>query len=259
VYASRIRTVLVAGLLVVLAACGADGDGGRSERTAAPTRPVERPSTTTSTTVAIPSATSPTTTTVTAPPPVFGWTVAAVEGAVRARVEGSSWRTGCPVPLEDLRYVRVSHWGFDGAPHVGELVVHHEVVDGLQAVFAELFVRRFPIRMMRLVDDFGADDDASVTADNTSAFNCRPVTGGTRWSQHSYGRAIDVNPFENPYVTNGRVLVPGSATYVDRSNVRPGMILAGDAVVDAFAARGWTWGGSWSSPIDYQHFSTSGG
>jgi poly-gamma-glutamate synthesis protein (capsule biosynthesis protein) len=112
---------------------------------------------------------------------------------------------------------------------------------------------------MRLVDDFGADDDASVTADNTSAFNCRPVTGGTRWSQHSYGRAIDVNPFENPYVTDGSVLVPGSATYVDRSNVRPGMILAGDAVVDAFTSRGWTWGGSWTSPIDYQHFSTSGG
>jgi poly-gamma-glutamate synthesis protein (capsule biosynthesis protein) len=208
----------------------------------------------------IPPPTIPTsTTTVTAPAPAFGWTAAAIEGAVRARVEGSSWRPGCPVPLEDLRYVRLSHWGFDGEPHLGELVVHRDAVDSLQAIFAELFARRFPIRMMRLVDDFGADDDASVTADNTSAFNCRPVTGGTRWSQHSYGRAIDVNPFENPYVTNGRVLVPGSATYVDRSNVRPGMILAGDAVVDAFASRGWSWGGSWSSPIDYQHFSASGG
>jgi hypothetical protein len=245
-------------LLVALAACTA-GDGAASPGPGTSTRPAARPAATTSTTVPIPSTASSTTATVTSQPPAFEWVVTGIDGGVRARVEGSSWRPGCPVPLVDLRYVRARHWGFDGTPHLGELVVHRDAVDDLQAVFAELFVRRFPIRMMRLVDDFGADDDASVTADNTSAFNCRAVTGGSRWSQHSYGRAIDVNPFENPYVSNGTVLVPGSAPFVDRSVVRPGMIIAGDAVVDAFAARGWTWGGTWSSPIDYQHFSASGG
>jgi poly-gamma-glutamate synthesis protein (capsule biosynthesis protein) len=178
---------------------------------------------------------------------------------VRARVEGSSWRPGCPVPLEDLRYLRVGHWGFDGVPHLGELVVHHDEVEDLRVVFATLFSQRFPIRTMRLVDDFGADDDTSVAADNTSAFNCRAVTGGSRWSQHAYGRAIDVNPLENPYVTNGTTSIPGSVPYLDRSDLRPGMIGAGDGVVDAFAARGWAWGGFWTAPVDYQHFSASGG
>jgi poly-gamma-glutamate synthesis protein (capsule biosynthesis protein) len=163
------------------------------------------------------------------------------------------------VPLEDLRYLAIAFWGFDGQVRTGELMVHADVVDDMQAVFAALFAQRYPIRSMRLVDDFGADDDASIEADNTSAFNCRAVTGGSGWSQHAYGRAIDVNPIENPYVSSGSTSHAGSVTYLDRGNVRPGMITAGDAVVDAFAARGWSWGGYWSNPVDYQHFSASGG
>lgn len=212
-----------------------------------------------------PTTMPPTTTTVppppttTAPPvPQFQGVVAAIEGPVRARIEGSSWRPGCPVPLEQLRYLTLSHWGFDGVPHTGELVVHADEADAMVAVFRRLFEERVPIRSLRLVDDFGADDTASGEADNTSAFNCRPVTGGTRWSQHAYGRAIDVNPVENPYVVGATFVPSTSGPYLDRSVVRPGMAVAGGPLNAAFASVGWGWGGTWSSPVDYQHFSRTG-
>ena len=153
----------------------------------------------------------------------------------------------------------LSYWGFDGEPHEGELVVNADAVDAMRGAFGRLFSARFPIRSMRLVDDFGASDFTSIEADNTSAFNCRErSTGGGVWSQHTYGRAIDVNPIENPYVTNGTTSHPASQPFLDRSNVRAGMAVAGGPLVDAFAAAGWGWGGYWSSPTDYQHFSSTG-
>ena len=111
---------------------------------------------------------------------------------------------------------------------------------------------------MVLVDRYGADDDRSMAADNTSAFNCRRVEQSTSWSQHAYGRAIDINPRENPYVLGGRVLPPAGRAFTDRSRRRKGMIPAGGVVVRAFASVGWAWGGSWTSPLDYQHFSANG-
>lgn len=176
--------------------------------------------------------------------------------AVASRM-GASWRRGCPVPLEDLRYVTVSYLDFDGVVRTGELVVHADVAEGLTRVFASLFEQRYPIRSMRLVDDFGADDTASMNADNTSAFNCRAITGGTEWSEHAYGRAIDVNPVENPYVL-GRHVAPRAGRAFSARPAEPGVIHADDAVVAAFAAEGWQWGGDWDAPIDYQHFSTTG-
>ncbi len=170
---------------------------------------------------------------------------------------GSSWRAGCPVGLDDLRYLRISHWELDGRVELGELVVHRDVVDDLRKVFRDLFDARFPIRSMRLVDDFGASDSASIEADNSSAFNCRMRTDSPgEWSQHSFGRAIDLNPIENPYVSaSGTTPHSQSRGFLDRSDRRPGMIVASDAVVAAFAARGWEWGGLWARPTDYQHFS----
>ncbi len=110
---------------------------------------------------------------------------------------------------------------------------------------------------MRLVDDFGGSDDASMAADNTSAFNCRPVTGGGGFSEHSYGTAIDLNPVQNPYVSGDLVLPEPGRGYLDRAP-GSGVIRAGDPTVATFAASGWTWGGTWSGPVDYQHFSVSG-
>ena len=188
----------------------------------------------------------------------FSFEVAPIDGALRARMEPSSWREGCPVGLAELRYLTVAHWGFDGEVHHGELVVHASAVDALRSVFRDLFTAGFPIRRMRLVDDYGGDDYASIEDDNTSAFNCRPVTGSTdRWSRHAYGLAIDVNPLENPYVSEGATSHPASVPYLERVP-GPGVIVEGGAAVAAFDSVGWEWGGRWAEPIDYQHFSTGG-
>jgi hypothetical protein len=170
----------------------------------------------------------------------------------------SSWREGCPVPLADLRRVLLSYWGYDGIPRIGELVVHADAAGAIVAVFGRLFDARFPIERMDIVDAYGGSDDASMAANNTSAFNCRVATGSSRWSEHAYGRAIDVNPLVNPYVSGSYVAPPGGAAYVDRSGDAPGMIHDGDVVVQAFASVGWGWGGNFSSIKDYQHFSASG-
>ncbi|NCT91557.1 M15 family metallopeptidase [Cellulomonas sp. APG4] len=169
----------------------------------------------------------------------------------------ASWRPGCPVPLGDLRYLTLTHHRFSGDVATGELVVHADLAEGMVEVFRMLFEVGYPIESMRLVDDFGADDNASMAANNTSAFNCRAITGGSSWSEHAYGRAIDLNPVHNPYVRGTAVYPPAGAEYAGRPDV-PGVLHADDEVVAAFAAEGWQWGGLWTSPIDYQHFSTTG-
>jgi D-alanyl-D-alanine carboxypeptidase len=183
-----------------------------------------------------------------------------IDAETRARMTGVSWRPGCPVGLADLRLLSVTHWGFDGEPRRGRLVVHRDAAAGMLQTMRVLYRLRFPIRRMRLVDAYGADDRRSMAADNTSAFNCRFVAGSPGvWSEHAYGRAIDVNPLENPYVTeSGYVSPPAGAPYADRSSHRQGMIHRGGRVVDAFSAIGWEWGGNWLWPKDYQHFSATG-
>jgi hypothetical protein len=189
----------------------------------------------------------------------FSFSAQTLSGAVRHRLYGSSWHPGCPVALGDLRYVRLSYFGFDGAVHGGALVVNRDAVRAVRIAFGDLFAHRFPIRRMHLVDDYGASDYRSIEADNTSAFNCRPATGATRWSEHAYGRAVDVNTIENPYVyANGTTTHAASRPYLDRSRHRKGMAYAGGVLVRAFAKAGWGWGGSWPGPTDYQHFSANG-
>ena len=170
---------------------------------------------------------------------------------------GRSWHPGCPVSLDNLRYLTLTYRGFDGRSHSGELVVAAGVVGAVTQAFRRMYAAGFPIRQMRLVDDFGANDDASMAADNTSAFNCRLTTSGSGWSQHSYGQAVDVDPLENPYVSAETVLPPAGQAFVDRPE-EPGVIHHGDACVDAFASVGWSWGGGWASFKDYQHFSANG-
>ena len=111
---------------------------------------------------------------------------------------------------------------------------------------------------MRVVDDFGGDDERSMLADNTSAFNCRLVPGTSVWSQHAYGLAVDINPFENPEIQGGQADPPAAAAWADRSRSSPAMIKDGDAAWRAFRAIGWTWGGDWRSLKDYMHFSANG-
>jgi hypothetical protein len=170
-----------------------------------------------------------------------------------------SYRAGCPVGPSDLRTVRLSYWGFDSRAHAGTLVVHRRVVPDVVAVFRRLYEARFPIRRMQPVSAYRGSDDASMAADNTSAFNCRRAVGSASgsWSSHAYGLAIDVNPVENPYILGQRVLPPAGRRFGDRGRVRPGMVVPRSVAVKAFASRGWAWGGRWSTP-DYQHFSATG-
>ena len=141
---------------------------------------------------------------------------------------------------------------------MGALVVRDRVAGRVVRVFRRLYAERFPIRRMRKVDAYSGNDDASMAADNTSAFNCRFVPGTRRWSQHAYGEAIDVNPLENPYLEGDRVRPPAGRRYLDRSDVRPGMAVPDGVLVRTFAALGWQWGGRWRASPDYQHFSTTG-
>ena len=183
-----------------------------------------------------------------------------IDAATRERMSGVSWHRGCPVGLGELRLLTVTHWGFDGEVHRGRLVVNRDAAAAMLGAMRTLFHLHYPIRQMRLVDAYGADDHRSMDADNTSAFNCRFVAGsGGVWSEHAYGRALDLNPLENPYVTeSGYVSPPAGAPYADRSRHAKGLIHRGGPVVDAFATVGWEWGGNWPWPRDYQHFSATG-
>jgi hypothetical protein len=188
----------------------------------------------------------------------FRGTISRIDPAQAKRMTGVSWRPGCPVSLRDLRLLTLSHHRFDGKVRVGRLIVHADVAREVVDVFRTLYRARFPIRRLVPVDAYGASDFRSIEADNTSAFNCRYVDGTTRWSEHAYGRAIDVNPIENPYVSGGRTSHRASVSYVDRSRRRPGMAYEGGVLVRAFDAIGWGWGGRWTSVRDFQHFSASG-
>jgi hypothetical protein len=188
----------------------------------------------------------------------FAWGSSPITPQLAARMTPSSWRPGCPAPLSSLRYVQVNYMGFDGGEHVGELVVHERDVTAVAIAFKLLWDARFPIERMRLVDDFGGSDAASMAANNTSAFNCRTVSGTSTWSQHAYGRAIDINPVQNPYVAGSLVDPPAGAAYLERGAPRPGMLIEGGAAVGAFDRIGWGWGGRWASAKDYQHVSATG-
>ena len=167
----------------------------------------------------------------------------------------TSWHAGCPVPLEDLRMLKIPYWDYAGKPAEGNLVVHREVADEVKGIFGELYKHKFRIDRMQPVEEYGGSDDRSMEANNTSAFNCREKTGqpGT-FSNHSWGRAIDINPLTNPYVKGTTVLPPAGRAYLDRSKTYSGGIRADDFVVMLFQKHGWTWGGSWKDRQDYQHF-----
>jgi hypothetical protein len=193
------------------------------------------------------------------PPPRSGFqaTIGPITPAIRARM-GRTWAPGCPVPLAQLRYVTVSFWGFDGRAHTGELVLNARVAEDVAGAFARIYAARFPIEAMRL--PASADLDAAPTGDgdDTAAFTCRAARKQARWSAHAYGLAVDIDPFQNPYSRGDLVLPELAGAYLDRGHPWPGMIRPGDAVTRAFAAIGWTWGGTWKRPVDRMHFSATG-
>ena len=190
--------------------------------------------------------------------PDFAVSISRIGPSVRLGMRSHNPQT-CPVPLADLRHLVVTHVGFDGRARRGELVVHADVAEDVAGVFAALYAERFPIERMLLIDEYGGDDDRSMAANNTSGHNCRRVAGQSAWSDHAYGRAIDINPVQNPYVVGSDVRPPAGRPFleVDRTagaRSQPGVIRDGDVVRREFDRIGWEWGGLFSDP-DFQHFS----
>ena len=193
------------------------------------------------------------------PPPAgdeFEWSIQPVPLDVLLR---STWTLECPVTVEQLAYVTVSHWGFDQEFHTGELLVNAAVAEDMVGVFRRLHEIRFPIEEMRVIRLEEIDAHPTGDWNDTTSFVCRPAVGSANWSQHAFGTAIDINPFHNPYLKGDLVLPELASVYLDRTDQRPGMIAAGDEVVQAFAGIGWGWGGYWTSLKDWMHFSLSGG
>ncbi len=167
----------------------------------------------------------------------------------------STWHAGCPVAPEDLRQLTLTYRAFDSATHTGTLIVNRDLASDVVRLFTELYRQNFRIERMVPIEDYGGNDDASMAANNTSAFNCRDATGKPGvFSNHSWGRAIDINPLTNPYVKGDKVLPPAGRKYLDRAKEFPGSILKDGFVVHLFESDGWTWGGRWPDRQDYQHF-----
>jgi hypothetical protein len=195
--------------------------------------------------------------------PVFEGGVSRIDPELRETLIGRNWTPGCPIPLKDLRLVRVSYWNFQEEVRTGPLILHERVAADVLWVFERLFRARFQIREIKLAakdrprrpEDYWDRTRRSVTA----SFNCRPATDSTTLSQHSYGWAIDINPLQNPYVRgDGTVLRAIALPFRDRSMDLKGMIHEGDIVVRSFDRIGWEWGGRWHTLKDYMHFSLTG-
>lgn len=185
----------------------------------------------------------------------FDMGIQPIPADVAAKMRGVTWHEGCPVALEDLAYLQLEYWGDDDVTHQGVLIVNKQLTHEVVLLFHELYQLHFPIHSMKPMYEFAGDDDASMAANNTSAFNCRQVTGQPGiYSQHSYGRAIDINPLWNPYVKSGKVLPPAGKAYVNRDEPLPGQITDTSQIYHLFKRRHWSWGGDWHDLQDYQHF-----
>ncbi len=192
-------------------------------------------------------------------PPLPGTGFASrVEPAPLKVIARSTWRQGCPVEPDQLDWIRLTYVGFDGKRHSGELLARGDVSADLVSVFHALWAVRFPIEEMRITEARELDLKPTGDGNNTGAFVCRPMFDGSTYSEHAYGLAIDVNPFQNPYHQGEAVIPELASAYLDRARLRPGMILEAGPVVAAFDRIGWTWGGRWRNLKDLQHFSLRG-
>ncbi|MBR0093731.1 MAG: M15 family metallopeptidase [Synergistaceae bacterium] len=187
-----------------------------------------------------------------------GFTASAIDDEIFARIKGKSYKDNCPVPLEDLRYLRVLHVGFDGQTHEGEMICNTSIAEDLLDIFQKLYEAGYQIEKIRLVDEYDADDELSMRDNNSSCFNFRFISHTTTISKHGLGLAVDINTLYNPYVkmVDGKFnLEPATAgDYVDRSRDFPHKIDENDLCYKLFTEHGFEWGGNWKSVKDYQHF-----
>ena len=180
------------------------------------------------------------------------------DSEIFARIKGKSYKDDCTIPVSDLRYLHVLHIGFDGQTHEGEIICNKSIAEDLLEIFEALYEAEYPIEKIKLVDEYNAEDEASMADNNSSCFNFRFISHTTKVSNHGAGLAIDINPLYNPYVktVDGALSIEpaNSAPYVDRSADFLYKIDETDLAYQLFTAHGFTWGGAWSSSKDYQHF-----
>ncbi|MCF0219507.1 MAG: M15 family metallopeptidase [Muribaculaceae bacterium] len=185
-----------------------------------------------------------------------------IPDSVLQRMKGRSLPEGARIDVNDLRYIKVIHIGIDSLAHVGELVVNKAIADDICDIMRTLYEAKYPIESVRLIDDFDAVDEKSMSANNSSSFCYRTVSGTKKLSKHALGMAIDINPLYNPYFKvdhsapggYSRLEPANSAPYVDRTADFPMKIVAGDFLVTLFKKHGFSWGGDWTNYKDYQHF-----
>ena len=185
--------------------------------------------------------------------------ISPISDEIFARIKGKSYPDGCTLSLDELRYLHVLHYDFDGNITEGEIIVNTSVAEDVLEIFRELFDIEYPIEKMVLIDAYDADDERSMEDNNTSAFNYRFIAESTTLSNHALGLAIDINPLYNPYVYTRKdgsfFLQPYNAgDYVDREKDNPYYIRRNDACYNLFIEHGFTWGGDWNTKKDYQHF-----
>ena len=184
-----------------------------------------------------------------------GFSISPITSDIFSRIYGHSYPQDCPVPLNSLRYLTVLHTGFDGLTHQGELIVNEQIAGLILGIFCRLYEAGYPIEKISLIDNYSADDQASMTDNNTSAFCYRSIAGTDTLSLHSYGLAIDINPLYNPYIY-GNTISPAASPYDREAGTvsSPYFMTEADYCVQLFLSLGFTWGGSWDTPKDYQHF-----
>ena len=163
------------------------------------------------------------------------------------------------ITLDELRYVHILHYNFDGEPAEGELVCNAAIAQDLIEIFYQLYRNEYQLESVLLIDEFDGDDIASMEANNTSCFNYRVVEGSAKLSRHAYGLAVDINPFYNPYIKYEKdgtetISPAAAAAYTDRSAGFSYKIDENDLCYKLFKEHGFTWGGNWNAVKDYQHF-----
>ncbi len=154
----------------------------------------------------------------------------------------------------NLSYLQVTYWGFDDKSHIGEMIVNKKLANEILDIFKEVYEKKYPIEKIKLIDEYGADDEKSMSDNNTSCFCYRVIANTNKLSKHSLGASIDVNPLYNPYIVGNNISPANSTPYTDRTIYKKGMITKGDDLYNAFISRGWNWGGEWKGKKDYQHF-----
>ena len=183
-----------------------------------------------------------------------GFTAENISEEIRQKIEGVSYHKNDKIKLSDLAYLKVKHINFSGEMCIGELICNKKVAKELLEIFYQLYQSRYPIEKIRLVDEYGADDDKVMSDNNSSCLTYRVIADTNVISMHGLGRAVDINPLYNPYIVGNKVMPGASQPYADRSKNFEHKIDENDLCCKIFTKHGWKWGGHWKNSKDYQHF-----